>query len=37
MNVYYEKRWEQDVRDLRRELRIEPPPIIPSVIAKKKN
>lgn len=37
MNVYYEKRWEQDVKDLRRELRIEPPPIIPSVITKKKN
>jgi len=25
-NVYYEERWEQDIDDLREELRIEPPP-----------
>ena len=28
MNVYYEMRWEQDIDDLRREMRIDPPPIV---------
>merc|ERR1712142_420825 len=26
LNVYYEMRWEQDIDDLRREMRIDPPP-----------
>jgi hypothetical protein len=26
--VYYEKRWEQDINDFRREMNIEEPPII---------
>lgn len=34
MNVFYEKRWEQDVGDLRRELLIEPRPIIPTSLRK---
>ena len=28
LNVYYEQRWEQDVADLRREMRIDPIPSI---------
>ena len=36
MNVYFEKRWEQDITDLRRELRIPPPPAIPASLKKKK-
>jgi ubiquinone biosynthesis protein Coq4 len=36
LNIYYEKRWEQDISDLRRELRIEPPPVLPSNLLAKK-
>ena len=28
LNVYYEQRWEQDIKDLRREMRIDPVPLI---------
>ena len=28
LNVYYEQRWEQDIQDLRREMRIDPVPQI---------
>ena len=28
LNVYYEQRWEQDIKDLRREMRIDPVPIV---------
>ena len=28
LNVYYEQRWEQDIEDLRREMRIDPVPPI---------
>ena len=28
LNVYYEQRWEQDIEDLRREMRIDPVPSI---------
>ena len=30
LNVYYEQRWEQDIEDLRREMRIDPIPQISS-------
>jgi ubiquinone biosynthesis protein Coq4 len=36
MNVYYEKRWEEDINELRNELRIDPPPIVPKVLSKTK-
>ena len=36
MNVYFEKRWEQDIDDLRHELRIDPLPVIPPKLLKKK-
>ncbi|XP_031610336.1 ubiquinone biosynthesis protein COQ4 homolog, mitochondrial isoform X1 [Oreochromis aureus] len=34
LSIFYERRWEQSLEDLQRELNIEPPPIIPK--AKKK-
>ncbi|XP_017263032.1 ubiquinone biosynthesis protein COQ4 homolog, mitochondrial [Kryptolebias marmoratus] len=34
LSVFYERRWEQDLEDLRRELNIEPPPV---GLTKKKN
>lgn len=34
LSIFYERRWEQSLEDLRRELNIEPPPVIPK--AKKK-
>ncbi|XP_062268947.1 ubiquinone biosynthesis protein COQ4 homolog, mitochondrial [Platichthys flesus] len=30
LSVFYERRWEQNLEDLRQELNIEPPPLIPS-------
>ncbi|XP_047425394.1 ubiquinone biosynthesis protein COQ4 homolog, mitochondrial [Mugil cephalus] len=34
LSIFYERRWEQDLEDLRRELNIEPPPV---TLNKKKN
>ena len=31
LNVYYEQRWEQDIDDLRKEMRIDP---VPQVVVK---
>ncbi|XP_053267117.1 ubiquinone biosynthesis protein COQ4 homolog, mitochondrial [Pleuronectes platessa] len=30
LSVFYERRWEQNLEDLRQELNIDPPPVIPS-------
>lgn len=35
LSVFYERRWEQSLEDLRQELDIEPPPIIPSAARKR--
>ncbi|KAM9735139.1 ubiquinone biosynthesis protein COQ4 homolog, mitochondrial [Menidia menidia] len=34
LNVFYERRWEQSLEELRQELNIEPPPVIPSATPK---
>ncbi|XP_068191620.1 ubiquinone biosynthesis protein COQ4 homolog, mitochondrial isoform X2 [Antennarius striatus] len=34
LNIFYERRWEQSVEDLRKELNIEPPPVILSATNK---
>ncbi|XP_070844617.1 ubiquinone biosynthesis protein COQ4 homolog, mitochondrial isoform X1 [Chaetodon trifascialis] len=35
LSIFYERRWEQSIEDLRRELNIEPPPVILSAPHKK--
>ncbi|XP_004538076.1 ubiquinone biosynthesis protein COQ4 homolog, mitochondrial isoform X2 [Maylandia zebra] len=35
LSIFYERRWEQSLEDLRRELNIEPPPVIPKAKKKK--
>lgn len=35
LSVFYEQRWEQDLEDLRRELKIPPPPPIPTYRTRK--
>lgn len=36
LNIFYERRWEQSLEDLRQELNIEPPPVILRATNKKK-
>ncbi|XP_058472542.1 ubiquinone biosynthesis protein COQ4 homolog, mitochondrial isoform X1 [Solea solea] len=35
LSIFYERRWEQSLEDLRQELNIEPPPIMPSASKKR--
>lgn len=37
LSIFYERRWEQSLEDLRQELNIEPPPVILSATKKKSN
>ncbi|XP_014893472.1 ubiquinone biosynthesis protein COQ4 homolog, mitochondrial [Poecilia latipinna] len=36
LSIFYERRWEQSLEDLRRELNIEPPPLTPSASNKRR-